>query len=318
MQQLKSNLIIETAAILLMPLPLIYSPFYSYHFPANHRFPMDKFSQLHLYLKDVGILTDHNVFRPGRVKPEVLQLAHDHEYIVRFTKNQLTTKELRKMGLPWSEALVKRSLISPNGTLMTGAIALNHGIACHLAGGTHHAFFDYGRGYCVFNDMAVAAKALIAQGKAKRILIFDCDVHQGDGTASILQDDETIFTCSIHCEKNFPHHKQNSDLDVGLAKGMQDIEYLDTVENNLRRAIESSQPDLVFYDAGVDVYSNDGLGYLDISIDGIAARERLVLETLKQQNIPVATVIGGGYDKDQKALAQRHGLVFQAAEDLFA
>jgi acetoin utilization deacetylase AcuC-like enzyme len=301
-----------------MPIPLVYSPFYSYHFPANHRFPMDKFRQLYIYLKDLGILTQKNIFRPGRVKTDVLQLAHDQIYIQRFINNQLSTQETRKMGLPWSEALVKRSMISPNGTLMTGAIALNHGIACHLAGGTHHAFYDHGRGYCVFNDLAVAAKALIAQGKAKRILIFDCDVHQGDGTASILQNDETIFTCSIHCEKNFPHHKQNSDLDVGLAKGMQDAEYLDIVQKTLLQAILMFEPDLVFYDAGVDVYSDDGLGYLDISLDGIAAREQLVLETLKQHHIPVATVIGGGYDKDQKALAQRHGMVFQAAEDLFA
>lgn len=300
-----------------MSIPLIYSPFYSYHFPANHRFPMDKFNQLHRCLENMGILTEHNVFRPGRVKNEILKLAHNKDYIHRFTNNLLSLKELRKMGLPWSEALVKRSMISPNGTLMAGAIALNHGIACHLAGGTHHAYHDHGRGYCIFNDLAVAAKALVAQGKAKRILIFDCDVHQGDGTASILQDDEHIFTCSIHCEKNFPHHKEQSNLDVGLPKGMTDNEYLEVVHNTLLQVIELSKPDLVFYDAGVDVYSGDGLGYLKISLAGIIQREHLVLGTLKQHNIPVATVIGGGYDKDQKALAERHALVFKAADKLY-
>ncbi len=279
---------------------------------------MDKFRQLNLCLTELGIIKDNNVFRPGRVKPDVLYLAHHQAYIDAFIENKLDTKAMRKMGLPWSEALVKRSLISPNGTLMTGSIALNCGIACHMAGGTHHAYYDHGRGYCVFNDLAVAAKALIAQGKAKKILIFDCDVHQGDGTASILADDEAIFTCSIHCEKNFPHHKQNSDLDVGLPKGMSDEQYLKTVEQTLQLAIQRSQPDLIFYDAGVDVYSNDGLGYLNISFDGIAAREQLVLEIIKRHNIPVATVIGGGYDKDQKALAQRHALVFQAAVNIFA
>lgn len=300
-----------------MSIPLIYSPFYSYSFPANHRFPMSKFHHLHRCLGEVGIIQNNNVFRPGKVKHEVLALAHDIDYIHRFEHNLLSTKELRKMGLPWSEPLVKRSMISPNGTLMTGAIALNQGIACHLAGGTHHAHYDHGRGYCIFNDLAVAAKALIAQGKAKRVLIFDCDVHQGDGTASILESDPEIFTCSIHCEKNFPHHKATSDLDVGLPKGMDDREYLLIVAETLEKAIKMSQPDLVFYDAGVDVYANDGLGYLNISQAGILAREQLVLETIKQNNIPVATVIGGGYDKDTVALAKRHALVFQAAQAVY-
>lgn len=299
-----------------MSIPLIYSPFYSYSFPANHRFPMSKFHHLYQCLNESGLIKANNVFRPGKVKEEVLALAHDNDYINRFEHNQLSTKELRKMGLPWSEPLVKRSMISPNGTLMTGAIALNHGIACHLAGGTHHAHYDHGRGYCIFNDLAVAAKSLIAQNKVKRILIFDCDVHQGDGTASILSDDEHIFTCSIHCDKNFPHHKATSDLDIGLPKGMGDEDYLAVVETTLQQAIRISQPDLVFYDAGVDVYANDGLGYLNISHEGILARERMVLTTLKQHNIPVATVIGGGYDKDTLALAKRHALVFQAAKEI--
>ncbi len=300
-----------------MSIPLVYSPFYSYSFPANHRFPMSKFHHLHGCLSAMGILTEHNVFRPGRVKSEVLQLAHDHDYIERFTNNQLSTKEMRKMGLPWSEALVKRSKISPNGTLMTGAIALNHGIACHLAGGTHHAFHDHGRGYCVFNDLAVAAKALLAQGKAQRILIFDCDVHQGDGTAAILAKEPSIFTCSIHCQKNFPHHKQDSDLDVGLPKGTEDQAYLQVVHDTLLQALDLAQPDLVFYDAGVDVYSEDDLGLINVSIAGIKQREHLVLETLKQRSIPVATVIGGGYDQNKEALAQRHALVFQAAANIY-
>ncbi len=300
-----------------MRIPLVYSPFYSYSFPANHRFPMSKFHHLHQCLTEAGLLTDHNLFRPGQVKPQVLQLAHDPTYINRFQHNQLNHKELRKMGLPWSDALVKRSMISPNGTLLAGAIALNHSIACHLAGGTHHAHYDHGRGYCIFNDLAVAAKALVAQGKAKRVLIFDCDVHQGDGTASILANNDDIFTCSIHCEKNFPHHKANSDLDVGLPKGMGDEAYLEVVHDTLTQMIDRFQPDLIFYDAGVDVYAHDGLGYLDISTAGILQRERLVLSTIRQRNIPVATVIGGGYDQDQKALAQRHALVFQAAAELY-
>lgn len=278
---------------------------------------MDKFRQLHRCLTELGLLTEHNVFRPGRVKQTVLTLAHCADYVHRFEHNKLSHKEMRRMGLPWSAELVKRSMISPNGTLMTGAIALNHGIACHLAGGTHHAYRDHGRGYCVFNDLAVAAKALISQGKARKILIFDCDVHQGDGTAAILAADPNVFTCSIHCEKNFPHHKQSSDLDVGLPMGMHDQAYLTVVAETLEQAIQLARPDLVFYDAGVDIYANDGLGYLNISHDGIKQRERMVLSLLKQHNLPVATVIGGGYDKDQTALARRHALVFEAAAELF-
>lgn len=278
---------------------------------------MSKFHHLHQCLTETGLLNENNVFRPGRVKHEILQLAHDKTYIKRFQHNQLDSKELRKMGLPWSEALVKRSMISPNGTLMTGAIALNHGIACHLAGGTHHAHYDHGRGYCVFNDLAIAAKALVAQGKVERVLIFDCDVHQGDGTASILNDDKNIFTCSIHCEKNFPHHKAKSDLDVGLARNLSDEAYLEIVDHTLRKAIKLSQPDLIFYDAGVDIYEHDDLGYLNISLKGVLQREQLVLTTIQKKCIPVATVIGGGYDKDQKALAQRHAFVFEAAKQSF-
>ncbi len=300
-----------------MTIPLVYSPFYSYSFPAKHRFPMSKFHHLYQELTASGLLTEHNVFRPGLVKAEVLHAAHDGDYIKRFQLNKLNKKELRKMGLPWSEALVKRSMISPNGTLMTGAIALNHGIACHLAGGTHHAHYDHGRGYCVFNDLAVAAKSLIAQNKAKQILIFDCDVHQGDGTATILADDPNIFTCSIHCEKNFPHHKATSDLDVGLPKGLSDEAYIEVVHHTLLKAIKLSKPDLIFYDAGVDIYAHDGLGYLNISLNGILQRELMVLKTIKSHHIPVATVIGGGYDSDQVALAQRHALVFQAADQIF-
>lgn len=300
-----------------MPIPLIYSPHYSYQFPENHRFPMSKFSYLKAYLDQQGLTQHDNVFRPGQIKPEVLAATHADDYIFRFKNNQLSHKESRKMGLPWSAGLVRRSLISPNGTLMTGSIALKHGVACHLAGGTHHAFYDHGKGYCVFNDLAIAARALVAQGAAQRILIFDCDVHQGDGTASILQDDESIYTCSIHCDKNFPHMKQRSNLDVALAKGTSDDAYLAVVKSTLEQAIGEANPDLVFYDAGVDVFQGDDLGFLDISYAGIKAREYAVLSYLKNLGIPVATVIGGGYDRDKQALAERHALVIEQAHRVY-
>ncbi|WP_395377300.1 histone deacetylase [Marinicella sp. W31] len=300
-----------------MTIPLVYSPLYSYTFPADHRFPMDKFRYLKSYLDAIGLTTHNNVFRPGRSREEVLHMTHCSDYVQRFMHNQLSKKELRRMGLPWSEGLVRRSLVSPNGTLLTASIALSYGVACHLAGGTHHAHYDHGRGYCVLNDLAVAANAILHKGLVQRILIFDCDVHQGDGTASILANEDRVFTCSIHCEKNFPHHKAESNLDVGLERGLDDEAYLQIVAKTLEEALQRCQPDLVLYDAGVDVFSGDGLGFLNISESGIKRRERLVLNRLQALNIPVATVIGGGYDRDQKALARRHAMVIEQAAAVF-
>lgn len=294
-------------------LPIVFSPLYSYEFPEKHRFPMQKFRHLVELLRTKGIAESHNVVRPGKARVDVLQQAHCVEYLERFINGRLTAKEIRRLGLPWSPGLVARTLVSPNGTLLTAQLALKYGVACHLAGGTHHAHHDFGSGYCVLNDLAVASKTILAQGKAKRILIFDCDVHQGDGTAAILKDEPMVTTCSIHCEKNFPARKQNSDIDVGVPPGMRDTEYLDVVKKTLDRAIAESNPDLLIYDAGVDVYQYDPLGLLNISLAGLRARESLVLETALSQGIPVATVIGGGYDRDQKALASRHAIVVEEA-----
>jgi acetoin utilization deacetylase AcuC-like enzyme len=298
-------------------IPLITNPVYSFEFDSKHRFPMEKFRLLHQYLQDVGIASSANTFRPGRAKTAVLELAHSRDYLERFIHNQQTPQEIRRMGLPWSEGLVRRTLISPNGTLLAASLALQHGIACHLAGGTHHAHRDFASGFCILNDLAIASRTLIEQGKAERILIFDCDVHQGDGTASILADEPRIFTCSIHCEKNFPARKAKSDLDVEVEKGLRDQAYLDIVGDTLQRLLDEFKPSLVIYDAGVDVYEHDPLGLLNISEQGIRAREHLVLTLCRDSNIPVATVIGGGYDNDRPALAKRHAIVVEAAHALF-
>lgn len=279
---------------------------------------MQKFRFVYEYLQSEGLAQTQNVFQPGKLKPEQLRFVHCADYVTRFINNQLHPQEQRRMGLPWSEGLMQRTLISPNGTLLTASIALNEGIACHLAGGTHHAHYNFGAGYCIFNDLVVAAKLLHAKGKVNKILIFDCDVHQGDGTAAMCRDDQNIFTCSIHCEKNFPFRKQASDLDVSLVTGVNDEVYLHEVEQALLTCLERFAPDLVLYDAGVDIYSQDPLGLINISEAGIRARDRLVLQTLKQMNIPVATVIGGGYDDDEKALAKRHAIVVEEAQAIFA
>jgi len=244
-------------------------------------------------------------------------LAHCNNYLDRFIKGKQSQQEIRGMGLPWSEALVKRSLISPNGTLLAASLALEHGIACHLAGGTHHANYDSASGYCILNDLAISALALIEKSYVKKILIFDCDVHQGDGTANILKDNAAIFTCSIHCEKNFPTRKAVSDLDVDLPAGMDDQAYLFNVDKSITQLIRSFQPDLVIYDAGVDIYQYDPLGLLNVSEKGIREREALVLNACRENDVPICTVIGGGYDNDRKALARRHAIVVEEAHRIF-
>ena len=299
-------------------IPLVTHPSYSYPFPDQHRFAMQKFRLLAKYLQEQQLLTKENCYRPGQAKEGLLALAHCPNYIRRFSNNQQTIKEKRQMGLPWSEGLKKRTLISPSGTLLAAHLAIKHGVACHLAGGTHHAHSNYASGFCILNDLAICARALIQHSDRKKILIFDCDVHQGDGTAQILNKEQQIFTCSIHAEKNFPFVKAASHLDVPLACGLSDDPYLAQVEQTLKDLIEQQQPDFIIYDAGVDIYQHDPLGRLNISLQGIALRDYLVLEQCKSANIPVVTVIGGGYDQDEKALARRHAIVTEQAFSVFS
>jgi len=297
-------------------LPLVYHPDYSFPFPGEHRFPMEKFGRLHGHLRGLGIAHGDNEFRPGRAKAALLGQAHCPQYVSDIVTGTLNQKAQRRLGLPWSEGLVKRTCIAPMGTLLTAQLALKQGLACHLAGGTHHAHYDFGSGFCIFNDLAFAAKQLLASDAVERLLIFDCDVHQGDGTAAMLADEPRAFTCSIHCEKNFPVRKQKSDLDVGLPLGMTDRDYLDTVFETLEALLDTVRPQLVLYDAGVDIFEHDPLGRLCITEQGIADRDRGVIERCRRRGIAVATVIGGGYDDDREALARRHGIVIEQAFEL--
>lgn len=304
-------------------IPLITHPAYSYEFPGNHRFPMEKFKLLHEYLIQVGIAQPENTFRPGKIRPELLCGIHCSTYVDTFIEGTLNKKQLRSIGLPWSKGLVERSLISPNGTLLTASIALKKGIACHLAGGTHHAHRDYGSGFCIFNDLAIAANTLVQRERANgnedfRVLIFDVDVHQGDGTATTLQNQASAFTCSVHCASNFPPNKSTSDLDIEFNVDIEDDEYLMVVKSAFDEALSLSKPDLVLYDAGVDVYKNDPLGRANVSLNGIRTRDTWILERCKTLGVPVATVIGGGYDDDRMALAKRHAIVVEVAHDVYS
>jgi len=223
--------------------------------------------------------------------------AHDVDYLERVVEGKLTPKEVRRIGLPWSPELVARTRCSVGGTIAACRAALRDGIAVSLAGGTHHAFRDHGQGYCVFNDSAIAARTMQTERAAQRVVIVDCDVHQGNGTAAILAQDPTIFTLSIHGARNFPFHKELSDLDVELEDGTEDADYLEALQAGLARALELADADLAIYLAGADPYVGDQLGRLALSKEGLATRDRLVFELCRGTGLPVATVMSGGYGR---------------------
>jgi len=300
-----------------MPLPLVYHDEYSPPFPDSHRFPMEKFRLLRDHLVASGLTSDGELRRPEPCPAEILALAHDPAYIERYCSGALSREELRRLGLPWTPALARRTLLAVGGSLLAAELALEHGLACHLAGGTHHAHYDHPSGFCIFNDLAVIARYLLASGRAGRVLVFDCDVHQGDGTAHILEDTPDAITVSLHCEQNFPARKAKSDWDIGLPRGMGDADYLKVVDDALNYLLPLYQPDIVLYDAGVDVHRDDALGYLELSDAGLAARDSAVLRHCLEREIPVLGVIGGGYDPDRAALARRHGILHHSAARLW-
>ena len=273
----------------------ITHPQYDIALPKNHKFTASKFSDLFKYLQTNDFYFRSNILEPNKASIEELELVHDREYILKVLKGTLTDKEIRRLGFNWSEVLSNRSFLAVNGTLLTCKEALKNGIANHLAGGTHHSHRNFGSGYCVFNDMAYASKSLINSKLVKKILIFDTDVHQGDGTAEILKNDKDIFTCSIHCKNNFPFRKSKSDLDIELEDNLEDKDYLDIVNKTLIDCVKECDPEIVIFDAGVDIHKDDKLGNLNISSEGLLKRDKLILSFFKKHSIPVATVIGGGY-----------------------
>lgn len=279
--------------------------------PANHRFPMSKYALLRQRVMEAGLAAPENLRTPPGATDEQLQLAHDAEYVARVKAGALSRQEVRRMGFPWSPQLVERSRRSVGSTIAAGRAALAEsgpapGIAVNLAGGTHHAGPDWAQGYCVFNDTAVAARTLQAEGLARRVVVLDCDVHQGNGTAVIARGDPTIFTFSIHGARNFPFHKEESDLDIGLEDDTGDEEYLAQLEAGMRQALERAQADLAIYLAGADPYVGDRLGRLALSKEGLAARDRLVLELCREAGLPVVVTMAGGYGRDVRDTVDIH------------
>ena len=296
---------------------IVYHPDYVAPLPDAHRFPMPKFKLLRdLLLKD-GVVEPEQIYQPELPDLELIQLVHTPEYVRAYCEGTLEHKAQRRIGLPWSKALAHRTRIAIGGTILAARLALKYGCACNTAGGTHHAFPSYGSGFCIFNDLAIASRVLQHRGLVDKILIIDLDVHQGDGTAWIFQDDNSVFTFSMHCEANFPGRKQRSDLDVPLPIGLDDDGYLQILASHLSDLLTQVNPDLVLFDAGVDTHVSDRLGKLSLTDYGIYRRERMVLSTCKAAGYPVASVIGGGYGNDISALVYRHSLLHRAAQEVY-
>ena len=273
--------------------------------PPGHRFPMAVFQRIYERLLSRGVVAPRQVVAPQRLDPELLELVHCEEYVRNFMRGRLDKAALRRMGLPWSDELVPRTLAEVAGTRLTAELALQFGLACNTAGGTHHAHRAFGSGFCIFNDLAVTAMDLLEQGKVERVLVVDCDVHQGDGTAALLEGEDRVFTLSVHCESNFPARKQKSDLDVGLPDGTEGPAYVDAVKAALEPTLRNFRPCLVLYDAGVDVHADDSLGRLNVSDEWLLERERTVLRACWEAEVPVAAMVGGG--ESEYTLQRREG-----------
>ncbi|MGU3540188.1 histone deacetylase family protein [Methylobacterium sp. A54F] len=291
--------------------PIVFHPAYQATLPDGHRFPMRKYGLLAERLAALG-LAPGGFVRPEPADAGLLEGAHDPAYVAMVLAHAVPRAIERAIGLPVEESVVRRSCASVGGTLAAARLALDLGLAGSTAGGSHHARRAQGAGFCIFNDVAVAALALRRSGEIARALVVDLDVHQGDGTADCLAGEPDLFTLSIHAERNYPSEKIPGDLDIGLPDGLGDAEYLAVIEGRVPPLLDAFAPDLVFYNAGVDPHRDDRLGRLALSDAGLLARDRAVIRHARARRIPLVAVIGGGYANDAEAVAHRHALVFQA------
>jgi acetoin utilization deacetylase AcuC-like enzyme len=274
--------------------------------PEGHTFPMAKYARLRQRVVAAALVAPEDLVVPHAPTDEELLRVHDRDYLRRVCEGSLSAEEVRALGLPWSAALVERSRRSCGATIEACRAALEDGVAVNLAGGTHHASRDRSAGYCLFNDAAVAARAMQAERRVRRVVILDCDVHQGDGTATIFAADPTVFTFSIHGAKNYPLRKPPSDLDVGLADGTGDAAYLEALDRSVRRALERAGAELAIYLAGADPFAGDRLGRLAVSKHGLAERDRLVFRRCRAAELPVAVTMAGGYARDVEDTVEIH------------
>ncbi len=295
-----------------------YSPIYSYQqLPDGHRFPMEKYDLLPQQLLYEGTLEANDFFHPKALSDEQILRTHSAEYWEKLKTGTLSRHEIRALGFPFHETLVTRGRHISGGTLECAYHAIEDGISLNIAGGTHHAFADRGEGFCMFNDFAIASNDLLHAQAVKQIMIIDLDVHQGNGTAKLFENESRVFTLSVHGANNYPLKKEKSDLDIGVEDGIDDTSYLDIITQTIPEILEKINPELVFYLSGVDVLGTDKLGRLNLTLDGCKRRDELVMKECKQREIPIAVSMGGGYSRHIKDIVEAHANTFRVAKQLY-
>jgi acetoin utilization deacetylase AcuC-like enzyme len=298
-------------------LKIAYSPIYKYELPEGHRFPMIKYELIPEQLIYEGTISESNLFHPDAATEETILLTHESIYWEKLKRLDLTPKEIRKIGFPISEILIRRGTHISQGTIQCALFAQEFGIAMNVAGGTHHSFTDHGEGFCILNDIAMASNYLLNHNLAKKILIIDLDVHQGNGTAQIFKNEDRVFTFSMHGAKNYPTQKEQSDLDIGMPDKTTDKEYLKVLQEILPSLIDKVKPDFIFYLSGVDVLETDKLGRLSMSMEGCKKRDAFVLNHCRKNKIPVAVSMGGGYSERIAHIVEAHANTFRLAQEIY-
>ena len=296
-----------------MGLHIVHHPDYDARFSPIHRFPMGKYSILMEALSARGLIREGFLHQPGEAPAAWLRLAHDAAYVDQVFACQVPPGIERDIGFPVDERVARRARLAASGTVMAARLALEHGLACNAAGGSHHARRSQGSGFCTFNDVGVAASLLLGTGEVERVLVIDLDVHQGDGTADIFRNEPRVFTLSIQGERNFPMRRIPGDLDIDLPDGTGDEDYLSVLSSALDRVLPIAAPDLVFLNAGVDPHAEDRLGRLALTDNGLRERDTHVIGRIREMGIPVCGVIGGGYARDMESLGRRHSILFEVA-----
>ncbi|MBL7857485.1 MAG: histone deacetylase [Cyclobacteriaceae bacterium] len=298
-------------------LKVAWTEHYILPLPPGHRFPMSKYEILPQQLVYEGTLSSENIFHPHPVAEAHILLAHDAEYWRRLSGLSLTSAEVRRTGFPLTQQLIDRELMITQGTLQCATYALQYGVAMNIAGGTHHAFSNKGEGFCLLNDIAVAAHHLLSKKLVNKILVVDLDVHQGNGTAQIFRNNPQVFTFSIHGANNYPLQKENSDRDIGLPDYADDKFYLGILDVNLKEVLDEVQPDFIFYQSGVDILDTDKLGRLNVTRAGCKERDRMVWQLARRYRIPIVASMGGGYSPDLRDIIEAHANTFRLAQEIF-
>jgi acetoin utilization deacetylase AcuC-like enzyme len=298
-------------------LKIAWSESYVLPLPASHRFPMSKYELLPQQLLHEGTITTDNLFIPTPASREVILRTHSEDYWNNLSSLSLSLQEIRRIGFPLTRHLVDREIIIANGTAECATHALTHGISMNIAGGTHHSFTNRGEGFCLLNDIAIAANELLFRDEVNKILIVDLDVHQGNGTAQIFRNEPRVFTFSMHGANNYPLQKEHSDLDIGLADHTDDAFYLKTLEANLNILLEKVEPEFMFYQSGVDILDTDKLGRLNVTRQGCKLRDQIVLSAAKRNKIPIVVSMGGGYSPDFRDIIEAHANTFRLAQEIF-